>query len=57
MLLNIEEWKLLGAFTHIYDNNFAQQSGISTHYVVLAYQVQVDVNLDLLPLHQHTGYR
>jgi colanic acid biosynthesis protein WcaH len=31
--------------------------GISTHYVVLAYELQADVNLEQLPMEQHSEYR
>lgn len=53
----IEQSKLLGAFTHIYDTNFADQPGISTHYVVLAYRLKLDITLENLPRQQHTQYR
>lgn len=54
---NIEDGELLGAFTHIYDSNFARQPGISTHYVVLAYRLKLDLALENLPRQQHAGYR
>jgi colanic acid biosynthesis protein WcaH len=31
--------KLLGAYDHIYDDNFIGQEGVNTHYVALGYQV------------------
>lgn len=54
---NIEDSDLLGAFTHIYDTNFARHAGISTHYVVLAYQLRLDLSLESLPKQQHANYR
>ena len=54
---DIEDSELLGAFTHIYDSNFAGQPGISTHYVVLAYQLKLEVTLPDLPQRQHSSYR
>lgn len=53
----IDQARLLGAFTHKYQTNFAHMPGISTHYVVLAYELQVDINLDQLPKEQHSEYR
>jgi colanic acid biosynthesis protein WcaH len=53
----IDHARLLGAFTHKYQTNFAHMPGISTHYVVLAYELQADVNLEQLPMEQHSGYR
>jgi len=54
---NIEDSRLLGAFTHIYNNNFALQPGVTTHYVALAYQLNLDLELNNLPQKQHNGYR
>lgn len=53
----IDHARLLGAFTHQYQTNFARMPGISTHYVVLAYELQVDVDLERLPKGQHSEYR
>ncbi len=53
----IGQGKLLGAFTHLYDTNFAEVPGISTHYVVLAYQLNLDIDLTHLPAQQHCAYR
>ena len=41
--------KLLGVFEHFHENNFAGQEGIPTHYVVLAYRLQLDRCLPLVP--------
>jgi colanic acid biosynthesis protein WcaH len=53
----IEHSRLLGAFTHKYQSNFAHVPGVSTHYVVLAYELLADVDLEQLPLDQHSKYR
>lgn len=49
--------RLMGAFTHIYAENFAEVAGISTHYVALAYQLDLELNLSALPAQQHLAYR
>lgn len=54
---SIDHARLLGAFTHKYRTNFAHIPGISTHYVVLAYELQVDVDQQQLPVEQHSEYR
>ncbi|AMK78214.1 MULTISPECIES: GDP-mannose mannosyl hydrolase [Methylomonas] len=54
---SIESAELLGAFTHLYETNFAKQPGISTHYVVLGYQLQLDIDINQLPAQQHSNYR
>lgn len=57
LAIRIEQGQLLGAFTHLYDTNFARVSGIGTHYVVLAYRLPLNVDPDDLPVQQHAGYR
>ncbi len=54
---NFDDAELLGAFTHLYADNFADAPDISTHYVVLAYQIKLEPDLDQLPSQQHRGYR
>ena len=49
--------RFVGAYTHIYDENFAGKENISTHYVVLAYMVSLDLDLSALPTEQHSEYR
>lgn len=57
MTLEIADARLLGAFTHLYDDNFADAPGITTHYVALGYQVDLQLDLADLPKQQHQGYR
>ena len=49
--------RLLGLFTHLYDTNFADAPQIDTHYVVLAYEVNVELELISLPRKQHSEYQ
>ncbi|MGZ5051132.1 MAG: GDP-mannose mannosyl hydrolase [Methylobacter sp.] len=53
----IDQARLLGAFTHKYETNFARVPGVSTHYVVLAYELRVAIDINRLPAEQHSGYR
>lgn len=53
----IDQARLLGAFTHKYETNFAHVPDVSTHYVVLAYELRVAIDIDRLPAEQHRGYR
>ena len=46
----------LGVYQHFYNDNFSEQA-FSTHYVVLAYQIEIDIDLDSLPAEQHRFYR
>ena len=53
----IDRARLLGAFTHKYQTNFARIPGISTHYVVLAYELRINIDPKQLPTEQHNEYR
>jgi colanic acid biosynthesis protein WcaH len=57
LAFNIESGQLLGAFTHLYETNFARAPGIGTHYVVLAYRLPLTVDPRRLPTQQHQDYR
>ncbi|MCQ8181617.1 GDP-mannose mannosyl hydrolase [Methylomonas sp. SURF-1] len=54
---DVTDGRLLGAFTHLYDTNFADAPGISTHYVVLGYQLSLGLESSRLPAQQHSAYR
>ena len=46
----------LGVYQHFYNDNFSEQA-FSTHYVVLAYQIKIDVEIATLPSEQHRSYQ
>jgi len=46
-----------GCYEHFYADNFAGIPGISTHYVVLAYQLKLADEPLHLPTHQHDQYQ
>ena len=55
--LSIDNAKLLGIFEHFYDLNFALEPGISTHYIVLAYEITIsEIDIEL-PKDQHSHYK
>jgi colanic acid biosynthesis protein WcaH len=49
--------QLLGVFTHLYDTNFLGAPQVDTHYVVIAYEVELAVDLTALPRTEHADYR
>jgi len=53
---HLDQARLVGAFTHLYDTNFAGAPGISTHYVVLGYRLDLNIDPDQLPAQQHSNY-
>lgn len=52
----LESARFLGVYEHHYPDNFSG-TGFSTHYVVLAYELVLEVSLDDLPAEQHDHYR
>lgn len=50
----ISDAQLLGAFEHIYDDNYLGEAGINTHYVVLAYKINAQDDLEIVPDSQHS---
>lgn len=40
--LTLPHAKLMGAYEHIYEDNFFGEEGVNTHYVVLAYEYHLD---------------
>lgn len=49
--------KLIGAYEHIYDDNFFGEQGVNTHYVVLAYECHLDRIVQITLDHQHSEAR
>lgn len=45
-----------GVYQHFYDDNFSEDK-FTTHYVVLAYEINFDGELSSLPVEQHSGYQ
>jgi len=52
--LSTEAHSLLGAYDHIYEDNFLNVDGINTHYVVLAFSILLQQEIDVNPDEQHT---
>lgn len=48
---------LLGLYDHLYEDNALEIPGVSTHYVVIAYQLQVEAASLTLPTSQHDRFR
>jgi len=54
--LSFDNAVLQGAFEHFYEDSFVDNE-ISTHYVVLAYNIFLDIDLNALPDEQHHCYK
>ncbi|MEZ9077686.1 GDP-mannose mannosyl hydrolase [Vibrio cyclitrophicus] len=54
--LSLSSASFLGPYEHHYSDNFSGDE-FSTHYVVLGYEVVLDLELSELPSEQHRAYR
>ncbi|GIC25049.1 GDP-mannose mannosyl hydrolase [Vibrio cholerae] len=52
----LKDASFLGPYQHIYSDNFSG-TDFSTHYVVLGYQLMLDLDLQTLPVEQHQNYQ
>ncbi len=55
--LDPQDTHLIGAFDHIYDDNFSGRPGIGTHYVTLGFEIRISLLPEALPSKQHEAYR
>lgn len=53
--ITIGRAKFLGPFQHLYRDNFSGMA-FSTHYVVLGYELRIDLDLSSLPQEQHNNF-
>ncbi|WMD23875.1 GDP-mannose mannosyl hydrolase [Achromobacter seleniivolatilans] len=52
-----DAWQPRGVYEHFYGTNFSGEAGRSTHYVVLAYEADLSLDIACLPQAQHHSYR
>ena len=57
LALEVATARPLGVFQHLYADNFADAPGISTHYVVLAYEIRIGAASALAIDPQHSELR
>ena len=55
--LSTEAPSLLGAYDHIYEDNFLNVTGINTHYVVLAFSITLKQEIKVKPDEQHMAFK
>jgi ADP-ribose pyrophosphatase len=56
LTLALSEATFIGPYQHFYADNFSGND-FSTHYVVLGYQLSLDIDLTTLPNEQHQHYQ
>ncbi len=54
--VHIEQAKLKGVYEHFYPTNRLQVPGFGTHYITLAYELNLDLHISALPADQHGEY-
>lgn len=54
--ISLNDASFLGPYQHLYSDNFSG-TDFSTHYVVLGYQLKLDLDLQTLPVEQHQNYQ
>lgn len=52
--ITLSKARLMGAFDHIYDDNFAAAKDINTHYVAMGYQVKLSDDFQIKTDEQHS---
>jgi colanic acid biosynthesis protein WcaH len=55
--ISLSKARLLGAYDHIYDDNFLGVEGINTHYVVLGFVYDAEDGQGILPDDQHSAMK
>jgi colanic acid biosynthesis protein WcaH len=55
--ISLSQARLLGAYDHIYDDNFLGEEGISTHYVVLGFAYDAGDGQEFRPDDQHSAMK
>jgi len=55
--LTRDDVRFIGVFEHKYEDNFDNVEGISTYYVVLAYECCKELDTNELPLEQHSAWK
>jgi colanic acid biosynthesis protein WcaH len=58
LTLDMEQAVFRGIYEHFHpDQNFMNEPGFGTHYIVLAFEIQMARELTSLPLNQHSDYK
>ena len=52
--ITLDKAHLMGAFDHIYDDNFAGVEGVNTHYVAMGYRVKLSDDFQIQSDDQHS---
>ena len=54
--ISFSKASFIAPFEHFYNDNFSGEN-FSTHYIVLAFRIKLDIQLESLPKDQHQSYQ
>ena len=58
LTLDIDQAEFHGIFEHFHpEQNFMNEAGFGTHYIVLAFHIHLSGEISSLPMHQHSDYK
>jgi GDP-mannose mannosyl hydrolase len=52
----LEQARFVGVYEHLYPTNRFERPGFGTHYIVLAYELRLELDPKVLPMDQHGEY-
>jgi colanic acid biosynthesis protein WcaH len=56
--MDMDQAKFHGLYEHLYpEQNFMNEPGVGTHYIVLAFDIHLTGEISQLPLTQHSDYK
>jgi len=54
--VSMQQSRFVGVYEHLYATNRFERPGFGTHYIVLAHELDLALNLSALPVDQHEEY-
>lgn len=57
LTLSLSDAQLLGAYNHIYDDNYLDEENINTHYVALGYKIKLTDTFNIQADEQHSDLK
>ena len=57
VVLGMNQVFFKGVYEHLYEDDFTGENQVGTHYVVLAYEAELDLSMENLPMDQHSQYK
>lgn len=55
--VRLDQAKFVGVFTHKYNNNYTGRCDFGTHYIAIAYELTIEIDIEKINNDQHSEYR